>query len=150
MSIKTTLNQLIVAADAKAIAHVNELVPPGGYKFRVAKLLDAVEREIAEYRKQNNELIRKYGIAEVEKDAEGKEKPTGNITLTGAPAENVMAFMTAVQELLLIEVTIPYEPIIFAKLGTDAQDKLTINDIRALGPLLVEELPAEVTPLKSV
>jgi hypothetical protein len=153
MSIKITLGQLSTAASSQALAHTSALIPPGSYQFRAAKLLDAVEKELEGIRKQNNALIKKYGVAQtVEKD--GKQVPTGNISMVDASPENVVAFNDAMTELLNSETTIPYEPIIWSKLGEEAQRKLTINDVRALGPLLVEELPgaepAPATPLKAV
>jgi hypothetical protein len=128
MSIKTTLSKLILAANSQALAHVSACIPPGRYKFFAAKLIDAVQAELDGYNKQHNELIKKHGVP--------GEK--GTITLAGATPENVEAFFTAENELTATEVTIPYQPIEYVKLGKEADEKLTINDIRAMGPLLVE------------
>jgi len=70
--------------------------------------------------------------------------------MAGVSAENVEAFSLAMQELLNAETLIPYKPISFAKLGPEAQ-KLTITDVRARGPLMVEddEAPAVVEPPKA-
>jgi hypothetical protein len=139
-SIKTTLAQIAKAVESRAIEHVSALVPPGAYQFRVAKLLDAVEREYNGFIKQRNALVRKYGVPQVvEKD--GKQVPTGNIGLFGTTVENTIAYNDAMGTLLDEETTIPYEPIIWGKLGDEAK-KLTVGDVSALGPLLVEDLPA--------
>lgn len=145
-STKTTLAQIAKAVESQALVHVGTLVPPGAYKFRVAKLLDAVEREYGNYIKQRNDLVKKYGVPQlVEKD--GKQVATGNISLLGASVENVLAFNDAMGALLDEVVPIPYEPIAWAKLGAEAE-KLTVADVSALGPLLIEELP--ITELASV
>jgi hypothetical protein len=167
MSIKTTLGQLVTANESNALGNVSGLLPPGSYHFRVAKLIDAVDRELRDYTKQRNVLIKKYGVPVlVEKD--GQQVPNGDITLKGASIDNTLAFNTALGELLALEVTIPYEPIIWAKLGLDkpaegpcphcgkpvkTTPNLSINDVRLLGPLLVEDetaLNPAPEPLKAV
>jgi hypothetical protein len=157
MSIKTTLGQIVTAFESGAIANVSAIIPPGRYHFRVAKLLDAAERDFKDFGKQRQKLFQKYGVPQTMlKD--GKEVPTGNLTLVGASLENVEAFNEKLLELLETETTIPYEPIAWTKLGIDESEKteipcphcnkpvklpaakgLTVNDVRALGPLLVEE-----------
>ena len=129
MSIKITLGHLMLAVQSQATARVAEMTPPGAYKFRVAKLLEAVDKEAADFRKQNNALIQKHGITDDQ----------GNPTMVGAPTMQVLAFNDAMQNLTEVEVVIPYEPIFWNKLGPDAQAKLTIGDVRNLGPLLVED-----------
>lgn len=136
--IKTTLGQLYAADQRKALTKVAEIIPPGGYHFRVAKLLDAVAKEIVGFNKQNQALVKKYGV--VHED--------GSIGMAGASVENIEAFNNGIHELLELEVQIPYEPIIWAKLGEEAQKKLSIGDVQLLGPLMVEELP--VSTLTSV
>lgn len=138
MSIKITLGRLLGAVDSKAIANVSALVPPGSYHFRIAKLFDAIDREVTDFRKQNNALIKKFGVAEMRTEG-NVSKLTGNISMVGATPENITAFNDAMAELLAMETSIPYEPVIWSKLGEEAQKKLTINDVRALGPLLVED-----------
>lgn len=128
MSIKTTLGQLLAANDSGALKQIAETIPPGGYQFRVAKLLDFVEREILGFRKQNEALVKKYSTPD----------DKGNYTMIGASVENVQAFNAGMQELVDEEVIIPYEPILWAKLGEGGQSKLSIAHVRALGPLLVE------------
>lgn len=141
MSIKITLGQIVAAFESGAIANVSAVIPPGRYHFRVAKLIDAVERDYKDFGKQRQALFKKYGVPQmVVKD--GKEVPTGNLTLLGATPENIQAFNDALLELIETETTIPYEPIIWTKLGEEAEKKITINDVRALGPLLIEEDPA--------
>jgi hypothetical protein len=126
--IKTTLGQLMAANQEKALAKVAEAIPPGGYHFCVAKLLDAVYKEIAGFNKQNQALVRKYGV--VREDA--------SISMVGASGENIEAFNDGIRELLELEVQIPYEPIVWAKLGEEAQKKLSVGDVQVLGPLLIE------------
>jgi hypothetical protein len=143
MSIKITLEHLARAVESQAIAHVSALIPLGGYQFRVAKLLDAVDSEYKGYAKQRNALVTKYGVPHV---VEGK---TVGTTMTGATPENILAFNDGLSSLLSEETLIPYEPIIYSKLGAEGE-KLSINDVRALGSLLIEELPAPAEPLKVV
>jgi len=141
MSIKTTLNQLVLAMQTGALNHVSEAIPPGGYAFRAAKLLTAVDVELTSYQKQNQALVRKFG----------KPDEKGNISIANATPEAQEAFGKAMTELLAQEVTIPYEPIIWSKLGEESTKKLTIRDVHALGPLMVEtEADAGVAPLKAV
>lgn len=148
MSIKIPLSQLAVAQQAQALAHIDALVPPGAYKFRVAKLLNAVEHELTEYTKQQRALVLKLGVAQ--KDAKGK--PTGGFSMAGASPENLEAFGKAMEELLNTETLIPYEPIVWSRLGEEAQAKLSVGDIRALGPLLTDDSDAAppAPPLASV
>jgi uncharacterized protein YbaA (DUF1428 family) len=157
MSIKTTLAQVVVAFESGTVNNVCGVIPPGSYHFRVAKLVDAAEHDYKDYLKQKQALFKKYGVPQtVEKD--GKQVPTGNLTLIGATPENIMAFNDAMSALLDTETTIPYEPIIWSKLGDEAQKKLTVSDVRIMGPLLVEELegapaaasaPSPVAPNKA-
>ena len=128
MSIKTTLNQLVLAMQSGALTRVSETIPPGGYHFRVAKLLAAIDADLTNYQKQNQALVRKHGKAD--------EK--GNISVTGVDAATLGKFNDAMADLLAQEVTIPYEPVIWSKLGEEAQKKLTIRDVHAMGPLMVE------------
>jgi hypothetical protein len=130
---KIGLNRLVFAVETKILAKVGDLIPPGGYLFRAAKFLNAVEREYGDYVKQRNALIVKYGVDG--KDVNGRATKT----LAGASPENIAAYSDAMSALLDVETTIPYEPIIFAKLGPEAQTKLSINDVRALGSLIVED-----------
>jgi hypothetical protein len=81
------------------------------------------------FQKQNNDLIKKHGIVD----------DKGQVSMIGAPTENVLAFNDAMSALVEEETTIPYEPIIWSKLGEDAHKKLTIADVRNLGTLLVED-----------
>jgi hypothetical protein len=146
MAIKIVLSHLVAAVQSQALAHLSELIPPGGYAFRVAKLLDAVDREMADYNKQQRALITKYGV---------RDSAKNTISMAEATVENIEAFNKGMAELLDSEVTIPYEPIIYSKLGEEAQKKLSIRDVQALGPLLVEELPGAepapaAPPLKAV
>jgi hypothetical protein len=143
MSIKITLRQLEIANQTKALAAVSDLVPPGGYHFRVAKLLNAVEADLNGLAKQKQALFKKYGKPGVDKDG----KDNGTLTLVGATPEQIMAFNDDMAALLDTETTIPYEPIIWSKLGEKAQEKLTINDVRALGALLVEDEAAAGLPV---
>jgi hypothetical protein len=164
MSIKITLGQIVAAFDPpfpggpSAVGNVSALIPPGRYHFRVAKLIDAAQKDYQGYMKQRQELFKKYGVPQMMMK-EGKEVPTGNLTLAGATPENIQAFNDALMSLLEEETTIPYEPIIYTKLGIDEDEKseipcphctkpvklppvqkgLSINDVRALGPLLVED-----------
>ncbi len=136
MSIKTTLGQLVAAANSQALAHVSACSPPGRYKFFAAKLVDAVDAELTGYNKQHNELIKKYGV-----------KTDKGITMAGASPENLEAFFAAETELTATEILVPYQPLEYAKLGPEAEKLLTVNDIRALGPLLVEgEEPPPAAP----
>ena len=146
MSIKTTLGQLKNANDARALAKVSDLIPPGSYKFRVAKLIDAVEADLKGLHKQHVDLLKKYGVPG--KDASGQAM----LTVVGAAPENIEAFNDAFGKLLETETLVPYEPILWSKLGTDAQEKLTVGDVRALGPLLVEDdaAPAPGAPVAPV
>jgi hypothetical protein len=145
MSIKIVLSHLVAAVQSQALAHVSELIPPGGYAFRVAKLLDAVDREMTDYNKQQRALIMKYGV---------KDAAKGTVSMTGVSLEALEAFNKGMSDLLDAETTIPYEPIIYSKLGEEAQKKLSIRDVQALGALLVEELPGTEpvsgAPLKAV
>lgn len=141
MSIKTTLNQLVLAMQAGALNHIGEAIPPGGYAFRVAKLLAAVDVELTSYQKQNQALVRRYG----------KLDEQGNVSVATASLDAQGDFSRAMTELLAQEVTIPYEPIIWSKLGEEAIKKITIRDVHALGLLLVEtEAEAGIAPLKAV
>lgn len=135
MPIKTTLEAIVRAVQSGALKHVASLVPPGRYGFRVAKLVDTIEREYQGYTKQHAALVRQYGVAQV--DAEGK--PTGSISLVGASLENLAAFQKGHDELTATEVTLACDPIVFAKLGEKGEAELTIGDIVALGPLLLED-----------
>jgi hypothetical protein len=138
-SIQLTLGRLINAVQPGTLAKVSEQIPPGAYHFRVAKLLDAVDVEMTGYGKQQQALFKKYGIP-------GKgDKGQDILTLVGAPPEDIVAFNDAMGALLAVEVMIPYEPIIWEKLGEEAQKVLSIQDVRVLGPLLVETA-ADVTP----
>jgi hypothetical protein len=140
MSIKITLGALVHAVQSKTLAKVAEQILPGAYNFRVAKLLDAVDAEMAGYGKQQQALFKKYGLP-------GKSKDGQDIlTLAGATLENVTAFNDAMGELLASEVLIPYEPIIWTKLGEKAQQMISIQDVRILGPLLVEDEAALTVP----
>jgi hypothetical protein len=133
------LGTLVTAVQSGTLAKVAGLILPGAYNFRVAKLLDAVDAEMAGYGKQQQALFKKYGIP-------GKgDKGQDILTLVGATPENVVAFNDAMGALLAVEVMIPYEPIIWEKLGEEAQKVLSIQDVRVLGPLLVETA-ADVTP----
>ena len=143
MSIKTTLNHLVLAMQSQALNHISEAIPPGGYHFRVAKLLAAIDVELTNYQKQNQALVRKYG----------KPDEKGNISVIGIDVAALDTFNAAMTDLLAQDVTIPYEPIIWSKLGEEAQKKLTIRDVHALGALMVEtEEDAKVVmePLKAV
>jgi hypothetical protein len=140
MPINIALNQLVHAVQSGTLAKVAEQIPPGAYHFRVAKLLDAVDAEIAGYNKQHQALFKKYGIP-------GKnDKGQDILTLIGVAPEASVAFNDAMNELLAAETTIPYEPIIWSKLGEKAQQALSIQDVRALGPLLVEDEAALTAP----
>jgi hypothetical protein len=140
MSIKLKLRQLVLAMQSQALTHVAEAIPPGGYHFRVSKLLSAVDVELTNYQKQNQALVRKYG----------KPDEKGNINVAEAEFEAQEAFNLAMAELGNQDVVIPYEPIIWSKLGEEAQKKLTIRDVHALGALLVEtEDEAAPTPSES-
>jgi hypothetical protein len=142
MSIKLTLGALVHAVQSKTLAKVAEQILPGAYNFRVAKLLDAVDAEMAGYGKQQQALFKKYGLP-------GKgENGQDILTLAGATPENVAAFGNAMSELMDAEILIPYEPIIWTKLGDKAQAALTIQDVRILGPLLVED-DAALAPVKA-
>jgi hypothetical protein len=134
MSIKITLGQLVNAVRSGTLAKVAEQILPGAYNFRVAKLLDAVDAEMAGYGKQHQALFKKYG--KPAKDDKGQDI----LSLAGVEPEIIMAFNDAMSELLAAETTIPYEPILWEKLGDKAQQALTIQDVRVLGPLLVETL----------
>jgi hypothetical protein len=140
MSIKITLGALVHAVQSKTLAKVAEQILPGAYGFRVAKLLDAVDAEMTAYGKQNQALFKKYGRSD--KDAKGQDI----LTLAGTAPENFMAFNDAMNELLTAETTIPYEPILWSKLGEKAQQALTVQDVRLLGPLLVEDEAALTVP----
>ena len=140
MSIKTTLGQLKIANDLKVLARVLDLVPPGAYKFRAAKLLDAVEADLKGVNKQHMELLKKYGV-------EGRdERGNKTLTTTGAKPEDVDTFNEEFDKLLESETTIPYEPILWSKLGAEAQEKLTVGDVLRLGPLLVDDTEAPTHP----
>lgn len=170
MSIKTTLGQIVIAFESGAVTNVSAIIPPGRYHFRVAKLLDAVERDFKDFGKQRQKLFQKYGVPQMTVGKDGKEVATGNLTLLGASLENITAFNEKLLELLETETTVPYEPIIWEKLGIDEVEKveiscphcskpvkapaakgLTVNDVRALGPLLIEEadLPPAGTAAKA-
>ena len=145
MSIKLTLGRLVGAVRSGTTAKVAEQIPPGAYRFRVAKLLDFVNREFEDYSKQERELVIKYGVKDVEKNT---------VSMKDATQENAQAFNAELEKLVAVEVSIPYEPIIFSKLGQAAQDALTIAHVQILGPLLVEDEAAltaapEPTPIKS-
>jgi hypothetical protein len=138
-SIKLTLGALVTAVQSGTLAKVAGLILPGAYNFRVAKLLDAVDAEMTGYSKQQQALFKKHGVP-------GKgDKGQDILTLVGATPENIVAFNDAMGALLAVEVMIPYEPIIWEKLGEDAHKVLSIQDVRVLGPLLVETA-ADVTP----
>jgi hypothetical protein len=137
MSIKITLGQIDRANTSGTLSKVSDLIPPGAYKFRVAKLLDAVERELQASNKQRQALFKKYG--KPGKDDKGKDN--GTLTVVGIEPEALMAFNDALAALLVEETTIPYEPIIWGRLGPEAQEKLSVGDVRLLGPLLIEEDP---------
>jgi hypothetical protein len=138
-SIKLPLGALVTAVQSGTLAKVAGLILPGAYNFRIAKLLDAVDVEMTGYGKQQQALFKKYGIP-------GKgDKGQDILTLVGAPPEDIVAFNDAMGALLAVEVMIPYEPIIWEKLGPKAHETLTIQDVRVLGPLLVETA-ADVTP----
>jgi hypothetical protein len=133
MSLKTTLGKLKRAYDLGVLGKITELIPPGSYKFRVAKLIDAVEDDLQGLHKQHRLLLEKYGIRS--KDAEGNAV----LTTVGAADDSVEKFNKAFEALLETETTIPYEPILWSKLGKEAQDKLTIGDVRLLGVLLADD-----------
>lgn len=138
MSIKTTLGQLKNANDFRALSKVSDLIPPGSYKFRVAKLIDAVEADLKGLNKQHLELLKKFGVP-------GKDdKGNAVLTTTGASPENVEAFNNEFAKLLETETLVPYEPILWSKLGAAAQETLTVGDVRLLGPLLVDD--TEILP----
>lgn len=137
MSIKITLAQLDRANTAGVFTRLSDLIPPGAYKFRVAKLLDAVDHELLAMNRQRQALFRKFG--KPGKDADGNNN--GTLTVVGIEPEALMEFNDAISELLAAETTIPYEPVIWTKLGSEAQEKLSIGDVRLLGPLLNEEDP---------
>jgi hypothetical protein len=143
-SIKLTLGRLLNAI--AALNKVADLIPPGAYFFRVAKLLDAVDAEVVGYNKQRTAIFKRYGIPG--KGENGQE----TLTFIGAAPENVLAGSDALADLLNVETTIPCEPIIWTKLGEEAHKVLTIQNVRDLGPLMVEDeaalvaLAAPVTP----
>jgi hypothetical protein len=141
MSIKITLGRLATAVRSGAVNRLAELIPPGAYQFRVAKLIDAVEHEMEDYQKQERGLIMKYGV---------KDEAKNTVSMVGASTENAEAFNQAIAELTATETVIPYEPAVWGKLGDEAAKKLSINDVRTLGPLLVETLDAPAEPLKAV
>jgi hypothetical protein len=145
MSIKIALGRLVSTVRSGATAKVSEQIPPGAYRFRVAKLLDFVNREFDDYVKQERELVLKYGVKDAEKNT---------VSMKDATPENIREFNKAIGELAEAEISIPYEPIIFSKLGQAAQDVLTIAHVQLLGPLLVEDeaaltAPVEAAPTKS-
>jgi hypothetical protein len=138
-STQLTLGTLDAIVRSGLLAKIAGLILPGAYNFRVAKLFDAVDVEMTAFGKQQQALFRKYGIP-------GKsDKGQDILTLVGAPPEDIVAFNDAMGALLAVEVMIPYEPIIWEKLGEDAHKVLSIQDVRVLGPLLVETA-ADVTP----
>jgi hypothetical protein len=151
MSIKLKLEEVVKAVQSGALKRLAGYVVPGSYGFRAAKLISAAEREHQEFAQQNQALVRKYGVPE-ERDG----KPTGQITLAGASVETIKAFNDDLLALLNTETTIPYEPLVFSKLGPEVQTKLTVADIMALGPLLQDDAVDEpatappTAPLKSV
>lgn len=131
MPINITLGRLVLAVQSKAIEHVSALIPPGAYRFHVAKLIDAVEKEYQAWETQNNALVSKHGVPS--KDAAGNDI----ITMNGTTPDVFDAFSSAARDLYAITVMLPYAPLVWSKFGPEGE-KLTINDVRALGPLLVE------------
>jgi hypothetical protein len=131
-SLTVKLSRLVNAVQSGTLAKIAGLVPPGAYHFRMAKLLDAVDAEMASFQKQQQALFKKHGVP-------GKgEQGQDILTMVGAKPEDLVAFNDGMGPLLDLDVLIPYEPIIWEKLGADAHKVLTIQDVRTLGPLLVE------------
>jgi hypothetical protein len=126
--IKTSVCKLVGAMQCKALAHVAEAIPPGGYHFKLAKLLAAIDVELAEYQKQQQSLIRKFGA--------GLDGNT--IAIDQWSPENKKNFNAAMTELLDVEITFSCEPIVWSRLGEDGQMKLTVGDILMLGDLIIE------------
>jgi hypothetical protein len=143
---KTTLGKLKRCNDLGTLGKISELVPPGSYKFRVAKLIDAVEADLQGMHKQHTALLKKYGVPA--KD----DKGNAVLTTVGAPPANVEKFNEEFGKLLETETTIPYEPVLWSRLGKEAQDKLTVGDVRLMGVLLVDDTEdtAPVPALASV
>lgn len=153
-SIKMTLRQIDMANKTQSLAAVGNLVPPGSYQFRVSKLIDFVEAELKRLHKQTSALYRKYGV--LTKD----EKGTNVYTLAGVDVAKVDEFNLELEKLLDEEISIPYEPIVYTRLGPgEISDqscphcqkqiqvparKLTMHEVRFLGPLLVEDEAALV------
>jgi hypothetical protein len=147
--IKTTLRQITIARDTQALLHLGEQVPPGGVHFKVARLLNAVDEALRGFEKERVELFKKYGVPEVV-SKDGKTVKTGNLTLVGADPDNILAFNDKMGALIETEIELNVDPLAWSLLA-ECQGKLTINDVRALGPLLrddADEVAKPKTPIK--
>jgi hypothetical protein len=129
MPIKIKLGQLVSAVEAKAIEHFEACEPPWCHRFACAKLCAAVLEEYRRYSVLRDELVRKYGI-------EDKEKHLITVSHPDNTPEKMQTFHDGLNALLGTEIDLAGEPLSAAQLGEKCT--LTIGDIRALGPLLVE------------
>lgn len=129
--IKLRLSQIVVAVQSKALDKLEDAIPPGAYRFRCARLTEAVLVEHQRWKKQELEAVRRYGIL---------NKATRLISVADPEnsPENVAAFEDAMRNLLEAEVELACDPVSFEKLGKEAQEVLTVGDLRCLGPLIVE------------
>ena len=130
MSITTTLARLFYAVDTKAMESLISVVPPGRYKFQVASLFNLVSQNAQECQKQQHALIAKYGVL---------DEKTNMCDVSKASQENQEAFTRAITELFNTEVTLDCNPILWSKLGEDADKKLSVKDVINLGPLLIDD-----------
>lgn len=129
MSIQTTVGQIASAVDGKALAKIEEGLPPVRYRFACAKFCAAVREEYQRYAQLRDRLVREYGIAD-------KDKHTISVAHPSNPPERVAAFNDKMKELLDSSVELLLEPLSAAKLGDTVS--LTIGDLELLGPLIVE------------
>jgi hypothetical protein len=129
--IKLKLSQIVFAVQSKALDKIEDAIPPGAYRFRCARLTEAVLTVHQRWKKQELDAVRKWGVA-------NKDTGLTNVMDPANSRANVEAFEEAMRSLLDAEVEIDADPISFDLIGKEAQDLLTVKDVRCLGPLIVE------------
>ena len=131
MPIKIPLTKLVAAVESGALGRLEKARIPWKYRMTCAKLASVVVAEYQRFSKLRLEMVKKHN---------GKEIKPGTFTVAheGNPPEAVQAFTDDMQQLLDTPLDLEVAPLSIEKLGDDCD--LSVEDIRLLGPLLVETL----------
>lgn len=112
---------------------------PFKIKLRLSKMKDVFSKTVELYESQRIELIRKYGDPVIEKDKEGNEVETGNLSVSDP--EKLKTFVKEINEILSIEEEFTFDKIPKDYLTSieDVEMDISERDIKTLFTYLTEE-----------